>query len=167
MRRPMSRLPVNAVTLTASLLPLGCGFQHGWGTVVQRDPEGTYPYAIASLTCDNRVYLILAVDGCSGSSTSTKQGSFTAVDGRIVPWSCTTSDGSGGTVTIAGQQFELGKGAVFLISLKANKMKVEQLVVDMSKVQKVLRGNAEDKLIAFGEAEPRMKAFLKECRDQK
>jgi hypothetical protein len=126
-----------------------------------------FDYTIEHLTCDGRVYLVLVADGCSGGDSGsgrTARGQLYAVDGRKIAWSCTTQDGTSGTVIIDGQQFDLGKGGVFLVSAKENKTKVEQLAVDMSKLQ---GDKMEDKLTAVGEAEPRIKAFLKECRGEK
>jgi hypothetical protein len=167
----MLRLSVVAITLSACLLAPGCAGSHSWGGGSEGDhgsKEGVrFDYDIISLTCDGRVFLVLAVDGGSGGGTiisEKTQGTFYAVDGRTIPWSCTTRDGAAGTVTIAGQEFELGKGAVFLISLKAGQTKVEQLAVDMSKLQ---GGKMEEKLNAVGETAPRIKAFLKECRGEK
>jgi hypothetical protein len=171
MRRPTYRLSLVAVALAASFLPAGCSGGHSWGGGSEGDhgsKEGVrFDYDITSLTCDGRTFLVLAVDGRSGGGmiiSEKTQGTFCAVDGRNVPWSCTTRDGVAGTVAIAGQQFELAKGAVFLISLKAGQTKVEQLSVDMSKLQ---GGKMEDKLNAVGETEPRIKVFLKECRGEK
>ena len=41
---------------------------------------------------------------------------------------------------------------------------MEQITVDMAKLQ---GGKVEEKLSAVGETEPRIKAFLKECRGEK
>jgi hypothetical protein len=171
MRRPTPRLFVVAVTLAACLLPLGCGGRHSWGGGSEGGhgfKEGMrFDYDIISFTCDGRTFLVLAADGVAGGGwtiSENMQGVLAAVAGRQIPWSCTTRDGRAGTVTIADQQFDLGKGVVFLISAKANPTKVEQLAVDMAKLQ---GGKVEEKLSAVGEAEPRIRAFLKECRGEK
>jgi hypothetical protein len=171
MRRPIARLSLVAVTLAACLLTGGCDRSRSWGGGSAGEhgfKEGVrFDYDIISLTCDGRVFLVLSVDGRAGGSMTVSentQGVLSAVDGRQIPWSCATRDGTGGTVTIAGQPFDLGRGTVFLISLKANPVKVQQLAVDTSKLQ---GGKAEEQLNAVGEAEPRIKAFLKECRGEK
>jgi hypothetical protein len=149
---------------------LGCkgrswgGGGHSTGGV----KEGVkFDYTIEHLTCDGRVYLVLAADGCSGGGSGsgpTARGQLYAVDGRKIAWSCTTQDGTSGTVTIDGQQFDLAKGAVFLVSAKENKTTVQQLPVDMSKLQ---GGLVQDKLPALADTEPRIAAFFKEARADK
>jgi hypothetical protein len=169
MQRPMPHLPLIAVTLTACFLPTGCS-GHSWGGGTEANggfKEGvTFDYSIASLTCDGRVFLILAANGYSGGSmisSPSAHGVLRATDGRQIAWSCPTRDGTSGTLTIAGQEFDLAKGAVFLVSLKANQTKVEQVAADMSQLQ---GGKVEEKLNMVGEAEPRIKAFLKACRGE-
>jgi hypothetical protein len=158
------------VALAAWLPSSGCrGHSWGGGTVSQGGfKEGVaYNYSITSLTHDGRVFFVLAADGTTGGSMTASEntrGTLHAADGREVSWSCATPDGTGGTVTVAGQQFDLAKGAVFLVSLKGNQTKVEQLAVDMSRLQ---GGKVEEELDAVGESEPRVKAFLKECRGEK
>ncbi len=113
------------------------------------------------------MFLVLVADGSAGgamTASANTRGMLHAADGREVPWSCATRDGASGTVTVAGQQFDLGQGAVFLVSLKGNQTKVEQLAVDLSRLQ---GDPVEEKLDAVGESEPRVKAFLKECRGEK
>jgi hypothetical protein len=156
--------------LAACFLPAGCG-GHSWGGGTEANTgfkEGvTFDYSITSLTCDGRVFLVLAADDSSGGSmisSPSAHGILRATDGRQIPWSCPTRDGTSGTLTLAGQELDLGKGAVFLISLKAKQTKVEQIAVDMSKLQ---GGKVEEKLNAVGAAGPRIKAFLKECRGEK
>jgi hypothetical protein len=157
--------------LAACFLPSGCSGGHSWGGGTEANTgfkEGvTFDYTITSLTCDSRVFWVLAADGSSGGSmiSSPKaHGILRATDGRQIAWSCPTRDGTSGTVTIAGQEFDLAKGAVFLVALKANQTKVEQLAVDMSQLQ---GGKVEEKLNAAGETEPRIKAFLNACRGEK
>ena len=91
-------------------------------------------------------------------------GELLAVDGRKIAWSCPTQDGTSGTVTIDGQQFDLAKGAVFLISAKEKKTKVDQLTVDMSKLQ---GGAVQEKLRGLADTEPRIAAFITQARGDK
>src|SRR5262245_54529328 len=164
------RLSLLGAALAASCLLAGCR-GHSWGGGSDGDhgfKEGvTFDYDITGVTCDGRVFLVLAADGCSGGSmisSPSANGVLSAVDGRKISWSCSTQDGTRGTVTVAGQQFDLAKGAVFLISLKAQQTKVEQIAVDMSALQ---GGKILEKFNTVGDAEPRIKAFLKECRGEK
>jgi hypothetical protein len=124
-------------------------------------------YTIRHLTYDGRVYFVLAADDCSGGSSGsgpTARGQLYAVDGRKIPLSCTTTDGKNGTVIIDGQQFDLAKGAIFIVSAKENKTKVEQLAVDMSKLQ---GDPVHEKVQGLADTEPRVAAFFKEARGDK
>jgi hypothetical protein len=166
----LTRLLVVTLAVSACLASLGCkgrswgGGGHSAGGV----KEGVkFDYTIEHLTCDGRVYLVLAADGCSGGGSGsgpTAQGQLYAPDGRKIAWSCTTQDGTSGTVTIDGQHFDLAKGAVFLVSAKENKTRVEQLAVDMSKLQ---GGPVQDKLPALADTEPRIAAFCKGAPGEK
>jgi hypothetical protein len=166
----LTRLLVVTLAVSACMASWGCkgrswgGGGHAEGGV----KEGVkFDFNIEHLTCDGRVYFVLAADGCSGGGSGSgrnAQGQLYAVDGRKIAWSCTTQDGTSGTVTIDGQQFDLAKGAVFLVSAKENKTKVEQLAVDMSKLQD---GPVQDKLPALADTEPRIAAFFKEARGDK
>src|SRR5262245_35001307 len=61
MKRGM--LPVFAVTFVTAILLPGCGQSHHWGGGVNRARHAGYDYGTVHLTCDHRVYLLLAVDG--------------------------------------------------------------------------------------------------------
>jgi hypothetical protein len=160
-----------ALVIAAGAVLAGCS-GHSWGGGGHSFGEaraggGAVDYTIEHLTCDGRVYFVLAADGCSGAGSGsgpTARGQLSAVDGRKVAWSCTTQDGTSGTVTIDGQTFDLAKGAVFLVSAKENKAKVHQLAVDMSKLQ---GGPVQDKLPALADTEPRIAAFFKDARGDK
>jgi hypothetical protein len=158
------------LAVSACIASSGCK-GHSWGGgghAAGGVKEGVkFDYTIEHLTCDGRVYLVLAADGCSGGdsgSGQTAHGQLYAVDGRKIAWSCTTPDATSGTVTIDGQQFDLAKGAVFLVSAKENKTTVEQMDVDMSKLQ---GGPVQDKLPALADTEPRIAAFFKEAGGDK
>jgi hypothetical protein len=170
-RRLTYCLALVAVAVAVCFTAVGCSGGHSWGGGTEAESgfrEGvTFDYRVTSLTCDGRVFLVLTANGSSGGSmisSPSAHGVLSAADGRKIEWSCPTRDGTSGTLTIAGQEFDLAKGAVFLVSLKANQTKVEQLAVDMSNLQ---GGKMEERLNAVGETEPRIKAFLKECRGEK
>jgi hypothetical protein len=161
--------PVIAVALTITAwgtLP-GCS-RHSWSG--GGDSAGGVD--IEHRTCDGRVYLVVAAAGCSGGSSSsasgptgmTTGGELNALDGRKIAWSCTTADGTRGTVTVDGQQFDLAGGGVFLVSAKEKKTKVEQLAVDMSKFR---GGPVPQELRGLAETHPRIAAFFKEADEVK
>ncbi|MCX7049192.1 MAG: hypothetical protein NTX50_27370 [Candidatus Sumerlaeota bacterium] len=169
MKRVLGSYAAIALCAGAGFLSWGCrgwqGQSHGWGG----GGEGGPGYQIESLRCDGRVYMVLAANGCSGGASSsgggTSSGQLHAIDGRKIKWSCSTSDGTDGAVKVDGQRFDLRKGAVFLVSTKDKKTKVEQLAVDMSKLQGAsgpqsapMRG----KLETLGNAAPRIAEFFKE-----
>jgi hypothetical protein len=163
------RFRVVAFCLGACLLSSGCGPSHGWGVA----GEGGTNYEFERLSCDGRVFLVVAANGCSGGSSSGEAGSFRgqlhARDGREIAWTCSTKDGTDGTVTVDGQRFDLSKGALFLVSTSGKTTKLEQIAVDMSKLQ----GHStpdhpfQEKLEALGSAQPPIAAFFKESQTGK
>src|SRR4051794_12254347 len=106
--RRVSRIIAAVLAATAWGASPGCSGGHSWGTAssgVSGLNEGgsTYIYTFNQLSCDGRVYLILAVDGCSGGDLiggPTARGQYVSPSGRKVAWSCSTADGRAGTVTI-------------------------------------------------------------------
>jgi hypothetical protein len=162
MHRFASTIAVS-LTITACITLPGCS-GHSWSG----GGGSSGGIEIEHQSCDGRVYLVVAADGCSGGSSSsesgpmgsTTRGRLNAVDGRKIAWSCTTVDGTRGTATIDGQQFDLANGAVFLVWAKEKKTKVEQLALDMSKLR---GGPVPQKLRGLAEANPRIAAFFKEA----
>ena len=71
MRRRTYRLSLVAVALVCLHLA-GCSGGHSWGGGSEGDhgfkESVAFDYEITSLTCDGRVFLVLAADGCSGGS---------------------------------------------------------------------------------------------------
>jgi hypothetical protein len=71
--------------------------------------------------------------GFSGEGgTAVYQGLFAPLDGRRFAWRCRTSDGKTGTLVIDGQQYDMAKGALFLVSTKGGKTEVQQLSRDLA-----------------------------------
>ena len=176
-------LPVFAVTFVTSILLPGCGQSHNWGGGVNSAGHAGYDYGTVHLTCDDRVYVLLAVDGrpvggvpapkpldgrAGGGfiAPNTRPGGYHHVGDpppREVVWSSTTCDGKTGSVTVDGQEFDLSQGGLFLISLMDNQAKVEQLAADLSQ----LDGSAANatglklwhRFADLGRTEPRFETF--------
>jgi hypothetical protein len=163
-----------AVTLSAAacVASCGCDVSHSWEGIVALSASGEkngvkYSYWYVDLTVDGRVYLVLAADNCTGGALSTgtsATSNLDAFDGRKIAWSCTTQNGSKGAVTIDGQRFELANGAVFLISTKENKTKVDQLAIDLSKLGRTSVGKD---LLSLADTQPRIETFFKDMRENK
>jgi hypothetical protein len=158
-----SRLGSILVCFVSCLLASGCSKSHGWG-----GPQGIHDSNcwVKQLLCDARLFMVLAASACSdGTSSGEGNGSFTGElvtqDGRKFAWSCSTSDGVSGTVMIDGQNFKLRDGAVFLVRTNEPKAKVQQLAVEMSKLQNPLPPDRP--LEAWGKVEPRIAEFAKEA----
>ena len=159
----LTRSAIVALCLGASILSSGCGRGHSWG----QEGGGGSEHHIERLSCDGRVFLVLAANGCSGGSSSGDGGIFRgqlrALDGREIAWSCSTRDGAQATVIVDSQRFDLSKGGVFLVSTNDKKTKVEQLAVDMSKLQG--RSTPDhpfrEQLQALGDAQPGIAEFFR------
>ena len=167
-----ARLLVLVCTLSAGLGSCGCSPAAGksWGssgsTVVRSEGGKTTSFTIQGLTCDGRVYLVLAANGCKGSGggggSGASRGQLHTKDGREIVWSCSTQDGKTGKVIIDGQEFDLSGGALFLISTKDKPTRVEQLAIEAGQLQE---RTTTDKFPELATAEPRIAAFLQSCRD--
>jgi uncharacterized protein (TIGR03067 family) len=124
-------------------------------------PKGQISYDIAYSTFNGRVYLVLCADDCAGIPSRggpPAWGELRASDGREVAWSCLTRDGTSGTFTIDGKKYELENGAVFLVSFRGGRTTVQQVAVDMAKLQ----GGQGDAQIAGVYLRPPVEKGLKE-----
>lgn len=171
MPRSKPRLCLVTAALGACLVISGCNRGHRWGSGGGGGGHGfkegvRYDYDITPLTRDGRVVLVLASNGSSSSGGGTNDhgyvGYLKSTDGRRIEWSCTTKDGKTGAVVIADQQFDLSKGAVFLLAAKRDPMKAEQLAADLSKLP-----DAESKELqgAIQDLDPRGVEFLKAAQE--
>ncbi len=156
-----SRLVV-VLCLGACVLPSGCGKSHGWSVMGGLESS----FRVEQLRCDGRIFLVLVANGCSDGTSSGEgngsfHGEFVTLDGRRITWSCSTSDAARGTVTIDGQKFDLGDGAVFLVRTNEPKASVQQHPVEMSKLQNPL--TPDRPLQEWGTAEPRIAEFVNEA----
>ncbi len=149
--------------LAAGALAAGCS-AHNYNWSCGSTSSGGL--SVTHLSRDGRMWLVLAAAGCTGTGSSSGsgpggswvQGELRAAGGRKVAWSCQAADGGGGAVTVDGRPFDLAKGGLLLVSLRDNKTEVEQLAVDMAKLQ---RTSVVRDLRDLAEAEPRLAAFLK------
>jgi hypothetical protein len=117
------------------ILGLGWGAgRHGgfgmWGIV---------PNCAYSLECRKQTYcafLALFCDEMTADSGPVANGSFRATDKRKIPWECRSLDGKTGRVTIAGRQYDLVKGRLFLIAAQKDPVAIYQLDVDLARLSK-------------------------------
>jgi hypothetical protein len=104
---------------------------------------------------------------CGSSSdsnlfSSSARGFFSSANGRRIHWEWKRPREKGGDFLIDGTPHDLAKGAVFLVSTKANKVQVKQLDVDVSSLQPNQRG-----LEALAKEEPRIAKFIGDASRQK
>ena len=154
------------LTLSAGITATGCR-----GRVVRSSSTQHFSgekdgvvlnYMLHAPTCDGRPALLLAAEECQGLDAVVPlpdgvQAEILAADGRKIQWSYRTQDGRGGTATIDGRQFDLAKGAVFLISARQGKTTVEQVAIDASK----LRDDTTVQFLGWAKTEPQIAAFYK------
>jgi hypothetical protein len=124
----VARLLTIICAFFVGLGPTGCSPSAGksWGcgggTAVRVEDGATIDYTIERLTCDDRVYLILAANGCngggSGGGSGNSSGALYAKDGRLIAWQCSTRDAKSGKVVIDDKEFDLISGGLFLVSTK-------------------------------------------------
>jgi len=109
------------------------------------------------LTIDyDRKYLAMVSAGVDGEHKASwgvgvVDGKIKTKDGRDLTWSCATLDGKSGKVVIDSQEFDLEKGATFLVLAKDKKTTVEQVNVEMwlgirdQRIAAFLKANSEEK----------------------
>jgi hypothetical protein len=81
-------------------------------------------------------------------------GKHTAHDGRRIDFKCQSADGKTGSLTVNGTPYDLGNGALFLVTSKSGKVEVRQLKRDLSK----FGGARDEERWAKGDAD--VSAFL-------
>lgn len=83
----------------------------------------------------------------SGTTDSTAEyhGMHLADDGRRIEWTCTTDDGTTGSVTINGESYDLSAGSLFLAGVEGDETNVVQLDRDtLQLTDEKLVGTLED-----------------------
>jgi hypothetical protein len=166
-----ARLLALVCALAVGLCLGGCSpasgkkWEVGNATVSLRENGTLFSYCALHLTRDDRVYMVVAANGCAGSSFNGGEGNFQgellAKDGGKIGWSCTTHDGQSGKVTIADQEFDLARGGMFLITTKDKSARVEQLVIDAAQLQTCADAK---KILGLEKADPRIATFLQSCK---
>ena len=138
----------------------------GGGSVTLTDNGSKITYALGHLTRDDRVYFVIVANGSAGVSWSGGEGNYRgqllAKDGSKVEWSCMSQDGHGGKAIVDGHDFDLAKGALFLVSTKERPIRVEQLAVDAGQLQACADAG---KFPALGKVDPKVATFLQSCKE--
>ena len=102
------------------------------------------------------VFVVWADTSSSGSNSHTTDsgasyaGHFVTKDGRRVEYHCDTPDGKTGALTLAGHDYDLGRGTLFLVSTAGPEARVRQLNRDVRTLKatpdafwKLAEGNKE------------------------
>jgi hypothetical protein len=101
------------------------------------------------------------VSGSGGGSAqgASYEGRFAGADGRRVEFRARTADGKSGSVTIAGVDYDLAKGSLFLVSTRDHPPKVVQVPFDLSGFPS--DGNA---LRELARATPQIRGFFEQYK---
>jgi hypothetical protein len=139
------------------------GYGSGGPTIVGADQPN---YQLISLLRDKQVYSLLAVcgsssGGCSGSS-GIPSGYWSArKDGRRIDWRFSSPDEKSVKLVIDGQEFDVPRGALFLISVADTPSRVEQLTIDPGQLQAAWEAIS---LMGLATADPQIAKFLDACK---
>jgi hypothetical protein len=93
--------------------------------------------------------------GSTSANRDDCRASLQLADGRIVRWSSHITEGKPGEVIINGQRFDLGQGALLLVSSREGDFRITQLQRDLS----TIKAHEED-LIRFAASDADLKQFL-------
>jgi hypothetical protein len=165
------RLLVIVCTLSIGLGLPGCSptpgksWRIGSGSASRNEGGVAISYTVQGLTCDGRMYFVVAANGCTGSAgggSGNSRGQLHTRDGREIVWTCATQDGKSGKVVIDGQEFNLNQGALFLASTKEKPTRVEQVVIETGQLQ---AESIVENLPELAKADPRIATFLQSCKD--
>ena len=94
--------------------------------------------------------------GFSSSLETDIEGDYRRSDGQSFDYTCHTTDGRSGTVTIDNKGYDLAAGNVFLVARRADGLHVTQLARNL-----VLTGTPEDLLTELARTDPEIRAFVK------
>jgi hypothetical protein len=101
-------------------------------------------------------------NGVGGSSEGTARGAsyrghLSAADGRRVEFHAKTRDGKSGSLTIAGVDYDLAKGRLFLVSTRADPPMVAQLAFDLDRIPK-----GSEELQDLAKSNPQIRKFFQQ-----
>jgi hypothetical protein len=90
----------------------------------------------AVMICDDiKGGTVTPTDSMQSGGTRKVGASHSSHDGRKVEWLLETSDGRSVKCHLDDKEYDLSKGALFLVKTKGGKTEVEQLIRDLSAVQ--------------------------------
>ena len=166
-----TRLTVAVCGLAAGLGLSGCSrtagksWGAGGGSVTLTENGSRITYALGQLTRDDRVFIVIVANGCTGIGWSGGEGKYRgqlhAKDGSKIDWSCMTQDGHSGKVIVDGHEFDLTQGALFLVSAKDKPTRIDQLAVDEGQLQPC---SDAKKFSELAKADPRIGTFVQSCK---
>jgi len=100
--------------------------------------------------------------GSTSDPVHHQRGYAIASDGRRVEWQLETTDGKRATFRMQGQQYDLAKGRLFLVTTRGEGVQVEQLNRDLSTINPTVEGCE-----AFARRDPDVSRFIREATEAK
>ena len=158
----MTRLALRFVTpLIFVLSAFGCNESPTGATGQVNIGQTSCVYCAIGNT--NKLVLVVWIDepdrqparGIGGAAPL--HGEFRLRTGGKLTWNCSSRDGKSGNVEIAGRDFDLDKGGLFLISNKEGSTKVEQLPIET--VGGTIQ-SANEKLESLAKTNAKITAFV-------
>lgn len=179
---------LSATAVMCALVQAGCGapvppapapslpaIGAGEATIGAGETHATYGF-----WGDGKAVLVWSAipDADFGSGTTDSgaeyHGLHLAEDGRRIEWTCTTDDGTTGSVTINGNSYDLSAGRVFLVRVEGGETTVVQRDTSQLADSNLIRtlvdwlANDEDVRAFFGvkETPEKLRELLREAREQ-
>lgn len=96
--------------------------------------------------------------GSTSDPIHREEGYASASDGRRVDWWLETTDGQTATFSMNGQQYDLSRGGLFLVTTKGAGIQVRQLNRDLSAIPPTVEGCE-----TFAQSDPDVSSFIREA----
>ena len=153
-RVPLPR-PSVILCLAACALIAGCQRQR-WTSSSVKGNE----FEVQAVQLNGKNVFVIATTGTVAGGFEggpEPHGTFQPPQRPKVDWYYNPLDLENGVFTIGDQQYDVGPGTIFLVSLGSDPLQVEQVTADISRVHSpnTLKGLRE-----IGKTEPRVNAFL-------